>query len=350
MNRVDRVRTAAGGDAVLVTSLPHVRWACGFSGSNALMLVTADAAVLFTDGRYTEQADRETDDSVTVAIGSDLVAELASAPSAHALTSLVVDGAHLTVDRHRKLSEALDASLDIRTGFLDAEVAVKDEIEIDALRRAQAITCDVFDSIVPTIGPGVSEQELAAEIVYQHMRRGASAMAFEPIVASGPHGALPHARPSSRTFRPGDMVVIDMGGIVDGYCADMTRTVAIGTPDADILDAYRAVEEAVQAGYNTVRAGVSGAELDRAARAALDVHGLSEYFTHSLGHGVGMQVHEWPRLSRQVDHTVPSGACITFEPGVYVPGRFGIRTEDLVVVRDEGAESLTPMSRDLVVV
>ena len=349
-DRLATVRRLAAerGGSLLISHLPHVRWATGFSGSNALVLVTPERAVLFTDGRYTAQAEAETD-GVEVVIASDLVEALAghgAVPDA-----LAVQPESLTLARYEALAAALDGTeLTTAPGVLAEAVASKDEHEIEAVRRAQAITVGVFDELLPLVGPGVSELDLAAEIVYLHLRAGASAMSFEPIVASGPRGALPHARPSTRTFRPGDLVVIDMGGVVDGYAADMTRTVAIGPPGDDERRAYDAVGAALDAALDRVRAGVAGAELDQAARDVLGEAGLADYFTHSLGHGVGLDVHEWPRLSVSADHVVPAGACITIEPGVYLPGRFGIRTEDLVVVREEGAESLTDAPRELIVV
>ena len=348
--RLDAVRRCAadaGASAVLVSHLPHVRWATGFSGSNALVLVTPDVAVLFTDGRYTEQARAETD-GLEVVIASDLVKALGEHEGVPA--TVVLQPEALTLARFDALQAARPGAKWLRAeGLLSRAVATKDEGEIDALRRAQALTASVFDALLPLVGPGVSELDLAAEIVYLHLRGGASAMSFEPIVASGPRGALPHARPSSRTFRPGDLVVIDMGGVVDGYAADMTRTVAIGPPGEDERRAYRAVDDALTAALDRVRADVDGAELDQAARDVLAVAGLAEHFTHSLGHGVGLDVHEWPRLSVSADHVVPENACITVEPGVYLAGRFGIRIEDLVVARREGAESLTTATRELLV-
>lgn len=349
MSRLDSVReraTSAGADGALISHLPHIRWATGFSGSNALVLVTPDRAVLLTDGRYTTQAEAETE-GVEIIIASDLVAALAelAVPA-----RLAVQPEALTLARFDALRDALDATEWVRAPALLSEaVAAKDEDEIAAIRRAQALTASVFDGLLPLIGPGVSELDLAAEIVYQHLRGGASAMSFEPIVASGPRGALPHARPSTRTFRPGDLVVIDMGGVVDGYCADMTRTVAVGEPAADERRAYDAVNAALDAGLAATRAGAAGADMDRAAREVLAEAGLVDYFTHSLGHGVGIDVHEWPRLSVSADHVLPPGACITIEPGVYLPGRFGIRIEDLVVAREGGAESLTTAPRELLV-
>ena len=351
MTRLDRVRARAaeqGARAALISHLPHVRWATGFSGSNALLLVTEDGATLFTDGRYSEQAGQETDGRCDVVIASDLVAALAEHGGASG--AVCVEAESLTVARLSKLSSAIDAEWIESEGLLSRDVASKDADQVEALRRAQALTCSVFEAIVPFVGPGVTELDLAAEITYQHLRRGASAMSFEPIVAAGPRGALPHARPSSRAFAPGDLVVIDMGGVVDGYCADLTRMISIGPPAPPQRAAVDAVTRALDAGIGAARAGVSGGEMDAAARDVLRDAGLEKYFTHSLGHGVGLEVHEWPRLSGQVEHRVLEGACVTVEPGVYVPGEFGVRIEDLVVVREGGAESLTPLSRDLVVV
>jgi Xaa-Pro aminopeptidase len=194
----------------------------------------------------------------------------------------------------------------------------------------------------------MTERAIAAEIVYQHLKRGAERMAFDPIVASGPNGALPHARPTNRKLQRGDLVVIDMGGFVDGYASDMTRTVAIGSASDEACTHYTAVLEAQRRAIDTIHAGMTGAELDSTARHVLDDAGLGQYFTHSLGHGIGLQTHEWPRLSQRVEHVLPEGATVTIEPGVYMPDQHGIRIEDIVVVREEGCDNLTGAPKHLI--
>lgn len=339
-----------GAETALVTFLPDVRWAVGFSGSNGLLAVTPEAAHFLTDGRYREQAAREVEGAVVHVPGYDLVEHIAREQPLGEASSLLFQADHLTVAELEHLRDLLPGvELIPATGLLVEAVAAKSEAEIEAIRRAQALTEAVFDEILPLIQPGVREQDLAAEIVYQHLKRGASAMAFEPIVASGLHGALPHARPTGRTLRPGDLVVIDMGCYLDGYASDMTRTVAVGEPEPEAQRVYDIVLQAQERAIEAVAAGVSGQMVDRAAREVIEEAGFGEYFSHGLGHGVGLQVHEWPRLSYHVDHTLPEGAVVTVEPGIYLPERFGVRIEDLVVARKGGPEVLTRTPKSLLV-
>ena len=361
--RLDLIRALAdeaGADAALVTHVDDLRWAVGFTGSNGVLVVTGGAAHFVTDGRYRAQASDEVQGADVHVPDGSLVAFVAEAGllggpqtgGADGAGRVAVQAEHLTVaalDQYRRtLPEVEFVPVE---NLLSEAVAAKDEAAVEAVRRAQALTCEVFDAVLPFLGPGVAERDIAAEVVYQHLRRGASAMSFEPIVASGPRGALPHARPSSRTISPGELVVIDMGGVVDGYCSDLTRTVAVGgEPHASAREAYEVVQRAQRAAIDAARAGMLGSELDAVARDVIEAAGLGEAFSHSLGHGVGLDVHEWPRLSQQVEHRLPAGATVTIEPGVYLPGRFGIRIEDVVVLREGGAENLTPLPTDLLVV
>lgn len=337
-----------GADAVLLSSLADIRWAVGFTGSNALLVVTRDAAYILTDGRYTTQAAAEVQGAEVRIPDSDLL--LAAGSLVEDENSVVFQADILTVAQLDRLREhAPSVSFEPVRELLQREVAVKTELEIDAMRRALAVTESVFEALLPLMGPGVSEQDIAAEIVYQHLKRGASAMSFDPIVASGIRGSLPHARPSEKTLRSGDLVVIDMGGIVDGYASDMTRTVSIGEPSDRARNAYAVVREAQQRAEASVRTGASGKALDAIARGVIVDANLGDYFTHSLGHGVGMQVHEWPRLSQRADDTLPENCVVTIEPGVYLPERFGIRIENMVVAREDGPEVLTQVSTELLV-
>ena len=354
LGRLDTIRQLAaehGADAALVAHPADLRWAVGFTGSNGLLVVTPSAAHFVTDGRYTTQAaDEVTGAEVHVApgAGAAFVGERALLGSAR---RAVVQSDRLTMADGDRLREALPGVTLVPVRDLLAEaVARKTPAEVEAVGRAQALTCSVFEAVVPMIRPGLSERDLAAEIVHQHLRRGASAMSFEPIVAAGARGALPHARPSAATLEAGDLVVIDMGGVLDGWCSDLTRTVAVGEPSDEQRRAYDAVRGAQRAAISAARAGMTGKELDAVARTALANQGLGDAFSHSLGHGVGLDVHEWPRVSSQVEHTLPAGATITIEPGVYLEGRFGIRIEDVIALRENGADNLTPLATDLVVV
>lgn len=351
--RLDEIRRRtreAGAQAAFVSRLPDIRWATGFTGSNALLVVTPTAAHLVTDGRYTEQAQREVSDA-TVHIAPTALADAVGASDWLAgVDAAVVQSDDLTLAAMARYRDATPALEWVEAAaFLSSATAAKDARAIEMVHRAQTLTAAVFEEVLPLIRAGVTERELATELVRLHLDGGATRMSFDPIVAGGPNGALPHARPTDRALADGDLVVIDMGGVLDGYCSDMTRTVAVGEPDPDARDAYAAVLAAKTAALDAVRAGVAGASLDLAARDVLDATPWGDFFTHSLGHGVGTDVHEWPRLSRHADHVVPEGATITIEPGVYVLGRFGIRIEDLVAVTADGHDNLTPLTSEMLV-
>lgn len=352
-HRLDTVRArldALDVDAALVTFLPDIRWAVGFTGSNGLLIVTRQTAHLVTDGRYATQAQAEVEGAEVHAPGYRLFEHVAEEGLLGEAELVAVQGDHLTVaelDRLRVLMQELRFQ-PVSDLFVEA-VAAKTEAEIEQVRVAQAVTDAVFEHLLPMVRPGVSEQELAAEIVYQHLRRGCERAAFDPIVASGPNGALPHARATRRTLRAGDLVVIDMGGVLGGYASDMTRTVALGEPDAEALRVYQVVLDAQQAALDLAAAGRTGRDLDQAARQVIEAAGLGEFFPHSLGHGVGLQTHEWPRLSSRTADVLPAGATVSVEPGVYLPERFGVRIEDLIVLREGGHENLTASPKELLV-
>ena len=339
-----------GADAAAITHLPDVRWAVGFTGSNGLLLVTPDRAHFLTDGRYAQQAHHDVEGAEIHVPGYNLVEHVAEAGLLDGERQVIVQADVLSLDAFGTWERAFpDLEFVPVPGLLQEAVASKTEAEIAAIRRSQRVTESVFGDLLGLIGPGVRERDLAAEIVYLSLKRGAERMAFEPIVASGPRGALPHARPSSKALAMGELVVIDFGCVVDGYCSDMTRTVAVGDPGLEARRHYDAVRDAQGHALLAVQSGASGKEVDGVARRVLAEAGLGAYFSHGLGHGVGLQVHEWPRLSYQVDHALPENAVVTVEPGVYVPDRFGIRIEDLVVARVGGPEVLTETPKDLLV-
>lgn len=350
LETVRRLGAEATCDAVLLTNGADIAWACGFTGSNGVLVVTEAAAHLVTDGRYTTQAAEQVRGAEVHITAGSLPLFVGDHGLLGDARSVAVQGDHLTISALATYQAACSGvSFAPAEALLSEARAAKTEAEIAAVARAQALTCEILASVYPLVRAGATERAIAAELTVRHLRAGCSAMSFEPIVAAGSRGALPHARPSDRAIETGDLVVIDVGGVLDGYCSDLTRTVAVGEPGGEARRAYAAVGEAQRAGIAHVRAGVSGADVDAVARAVLDAAGLGEWFTHSLGHGVGTEVHEWPRLSGQADHRLPLGATVTVEPGVYLPGRFGIRTENVVAVREAGAEDLTPLSADLVV-
>ena len=352
-DRLDALRRLAvehDADAVLLAFPPHVRWATGFTGSSGVLVVTDAAAHFVTDGRYGAQAEAEVEGAEVHVPGYRLFEHVAEAGLLGEAQTVLVQGDHLSYDEVERLRVLLQGRrIHPEAGWLDPVVAAKSEDEVARVRAAQAVTDAVFDAVLPFIGPGVSERDLAAEIVYQHLKRGCDRVAFEPIVASGPRSALPHAHATTRTFRPGEVVLLDMGGVLDGYASDMTRVVAVGEPGPEVRRVYDTVLDAQQAALDLAAAGQTGKALDDAARGVIEAAGYGDAFPHSLGHGVGLQTHEWPRLSQRVEDVLPAGAAVTVEPGVYLLGQFGVRIEDLVVIRDGGCENLTTTPKTLLV-
>lgn len=338
-----------GADAAVVSRLSDIRWSTGFTGSNALVVVLENDVHLLTDGRYTTQARQEVDDAVVHIAKATLEASVEELGLLENAVVILYQPDDLTCARFESL-EALSPEADWRgvKNLLVRQVAAKSEAEIDAIRRAQAITEATFEHALGLIRPGMTERELAAEIVYDQLRRGAERMSFDPIVAAGPNGALPHARPSSRSFAYGDMIVLDFGCVVDGYASDMTRTVALGEPGKEARHAHSVVLDAQQRAIAAARPGMRGPDLDRVARAIIAEADLGNFFSHGLGHGIGLQTHEWPRVSYSSEDILPENAVVTIEPGVYMPGKFGIRIEDMIVLRSDGAEVLTASTHELI--
>lgn len=336
-------------DALLLTSLTPVRWACGFTGSNGLLIVGPESAHFVTDGRYTDQAHSEVEGAEVHVAEDGLSDHVQEEGLLDPFVRVAFQADAVSVAKRDALAETHDAVDWVpTTQALTRLMASKEEGEVGRIRAAQSITEAVFDEILDVIEPGMTEREVGAEIVYRHLKRGADSMSFDPIVASGPNAARPHARPTERTLRTGDMVVLDMGGIRDGYASDMTRTVALGEPSPEARRGYEAVLRAQNAALEAAHAGMTGKELDAVARGVLEEAGLEEAFSHGLGHGIGLDVHEWPRVSRTVDDELPAGACVTIEPGVYVPDEeYGVRIEDIVVLRPDGNENLTRAPKTL---
>ncbi len=336
--------------AILLTFLPDIRWACGFTGSNGLLIVQHDRADFFSDGRYAVQARRQVRGAEVHIPGYEILRHVAEGAFLDGVRRVAFQADHTTVAQWRDWQERFPAVEWVPVaGLLQRLVGRKEADEVARIRRAQAVTDAVFEHLLAVLRPGMTEQEVAAEIVYQHLQRGAEKMSFDPIVASGPNGALPHARPSDRRLAAGEMVVLDFGCFVDGYASDMTRTVAIGEPGEEARAVYALVRQAQEAAIEATRAGISSRALDAVARDRIEAGGYGEYFSHGLGHGVGLQIHEWPRLSYHVDDVLPAGATVTIEPGIYLPERFGVRIEDIIVLRDEGHENLTASPKDLLV-
>ncbi|HEY4379921.1 MAG TPA: aminopeptidase P family protein [Acidobacteriaceae bacterium] len=341
---------AAGVEALLVTHLPDVRWLCGFTGSNAALVLWRGRTVLVTDGRYTTQAKAEAEGTrVVIAPKSAAVAACEWMATA-GVTGCGFDEGNTTVAALDQMRKAIPAGrrrkMFVPVGPLVAKLRwIKDADEIAKMRRAAALGCSLFEGILGRIQPGMAETAVAAELEYAARVAGVEAMSFPTIVASGERSALPHGMASSAKLPKRGFVTLDFGVVLDGYCSDMTRTVHIGKARAEERDAYDAVLEAQEAGVAAVRAGVESSAVDEAARSVLRRAGLADRFTHSTGHGLGLEIHEGPRLAAKQNQKLEAGMVVTIEPGIYLPGKFGIRIEDMVLVTAKGGEILTPCTK-----
>lgn len=337
-------------DALVVSHWPNVLYLTNFHGSAALLVVTPRRTRLFTDGRYRTQARHEMRAAqVVVASGSLLAAAGAWLRSEHP-ERIGFEAPRLAFAACQQLGKAFGkpSRLIPTANFVEGLRALKDAAEIASIRRAVRLGSRVFADVLPLVRPGVCELDLAAEIEYRMKRAGATAPAFETIVASGPRTAWPHARASSKRLAKNELVVLDLGAILRDYCSDMTRTVYLGRPSARIRRLYAAVREAQQSAFEAVQSGVAARQVDAAARGTLKACGFDGYFIHGTGHGLGLEIHEEPRLGHGVGTRLAAGHVVTLEPGVYVPGWGGIRIEDVVVVRRSGAERLTPTPHGLI--
>jgi Xaa-Pro aminopeptidase len=345
--RAGAAAKAAGVDGMLITHLPDVRYLCGFTGSNAVLVLVSGRATLFTDGRYTIQARAEATGTKVVITKKAAVIAACELMEAAGVKRCGFDAAYTTVASLETMRKAVSAK--VRRGMFVAVgpiVAglreVKDADEINLIRTAALVGCDLFDGMLTYLEAGLTETEVAATLEYAARLAGAEGMSFDTIVASGERSALPHGRATRAKLPKQGFVTLDFGVILDGYCSDMTRTVHLGKASPDERDVYDSVLEAQEAAVAAVAPGVTAGEVDEAARNVLRRVKLDKYFSHSTGHGVGLEIHEGPRLAAKQAQVLQQGMVITIEPGVYMPGRFGLRIEDMVLVTTDGGEVLTP--------
>jgi Xaa-Pro dipeptidase len=335
-------------DALLVTRLLHTRYLTGFTGSSGQVLVRPDSAVFLTDGRYTEQSKREVPDMERHTYLNPLREELPSMLGG--ITRLGFEADDLTVAGRDRLASALGDGIELvpTTDVLERQREVKDDDERAAIRQAQAITDAAFEQILDRFAVGVTEQQIARQLETLMMDEGAEGLAFDSIVAFGENAAEPHHEPGHRVLEEGDVIKLDFGARADGYHADMTRTVAFGAPASELKKIHDIVRESQQAGIDAVKGGVIGKDVDAVSRGVIERAGYGDRFVHSLGHGVGLEIHEGPSFAKSADDPVPTGAVVTVEPGIYVPGLGGVRIEDMVEVTDDGCVVVGTSSRDLI--
>jgi Xaa-Pro aminopeptidase len=343
-------------DALLIRHLPNIHYLCGFTGSAGLLLVEEAGSVFFTDVRYDTQAHEEVKGAKVVIPRKSLLMGfgewLAGRRKRARGWTIGIEAEHFSVAEKKRLMQALPSGLRVKDAPSVVERArmVKDVDELNRIRAAVALGAKLFDRALEILRPGVKETEVAGEMEYAARRSGAQEMSFPTIIASGARSALPHGRASDQPIAASGFVVCDFGVILGGYCSDQTRTVWVGSVTDEARRVYEAVRESQRAAIEAVRPGIPVSAVDAAARKVLRKAGLGRYFTHSTGHGVGLEIHEAPRVADGQREILQPGMVITIEPGVYFPGKWGVRIEDMVAVTASGCEVLTPTSKDFLAV
>jgi Xaa-Pro aminopeptidase len=335
-------------DALLVTNLVNVRYLSGFTGTNGVCVVTPEERLFFTDFRYVERAEHEVADFERLRGKQDLLSDAAERLSGR----VGFEDQHMSVRQHTRLSGMVGEGVELVAagGLVEDLRAVKGPDELRAMREAAALADEMYEYLRERGLVGRTEREVAVDVEREMRARGAEDPSFPSIVAAGAHGALPHADPRDVRIEPNTLVIVDMGCRVDGYCSDCTRTFATGDLDDEAGAVYELVLAAQEESLHAVRAGADCKQVDTVARDRIAAAGYGERFGHGLGHGVGLEVHEAPRLAQTAEGSLAAGNAVTVEPGVYVPGAFGVRIEDLVVVGDSGSEVLSRFPKSLITV
>ncbi len=337
-------------DALIVTSLTHLQYLLGFTGSHGIGIIGRRTAAFITDSRYQAQGARQVRGARRFITQRPLLEAIAEHRCLSRVTTVGFESHHITFQQYRVLRRTFPRVTFIpTTGVVEQLLYVKDPVELTALRAAMRITDQVFEEIAGLIRPGMREKDVAAEITYRHRLHGADGDAFEPIVASGERGSLPHARAGDRVLRHGDLVTLDLGCTVKGYHSDLTRTVALGRTTRKMREIYGVVREAQAAAIDAAHGGMLARELDAVARNVIAGAGFGDAFSHSLGHGLGLNIHERPRVSALSKDTLVPGCVVTVEPGIYLPGWGGVRIEDDILLTATGCTVLTAAPRDLLV-
>ena len=356
MNHFPKIAAALGEqglDAMLLTGEANRFYACGFHSpsTDGVALVTQRGNYYFTDSRYTEAAQRHIENAAISQVSRDrgYTALINEVIEMEHIGKLGFEDACMTVQDYRVYQEKLHCELIPASSLLEQLRRVKDEEELASMIAAQRIAERAFDNILTELRPGVTEKEIAARLQYLMLHYGASDMSFDPIVVSGPNGSLPHGVPSEKVIEAGELVTMDFGCIYGGYCSDMTRTVAVGEPSSRQRQVYETVLAAQETAIAAAKAGMTGAEVDGVARKVIEQAGFGPYFTHSFGHGVGVEIHESPNASPANHHPLPPGAVISAEPGIYIPGELGVRIEDVIRLTEEGCENLTRAPKELII-
>ena len=355
MNNIARIQEKLieqGLDAVLVVGEKNQRFAAGFPFTDGYVLVSQKQAWLITDSRYIEAAQAAVPGCVSVQLYDKEHPALSLVKAALVeaqARQLGIEEGELSYGRYLTLEKELGLPLKPAQSVFDQLRAAKTEDELKSMRQAQRISELALEETLPIIRPGMTEREVAAELVYRMLRHGSEGNSFDPIVVTGSKTSLPHGVPGDKVIQPGDFLTMDFGSLKDGYCSDMTRTVAIGHATDEMRNVYDIVLKAQLAGIAVARAGIPGREIDAAARKVITDAGYGPYFGHGFGHCLGLDIHEDPRLAPAGVTPMPVGSVASAEPGIYLPGRFGVRIEDVMVLREDGCEVITKAPKDLII-
>ena len=338
-------------DALLLTSVYNRLYAAQYRVAEGVAVVTREGAYYFTDSRYIEAAEKNLK-GFTVRMthpGSSEIERINEVIGEHTIKKLGFEENDMTYGDYLRYNEALHAVLVPMQAKIDAFRATKEPWEIELMRKAQAITDQTFSELCKIIQAGMTEKELEAELLYRLYKHGAEGPSFDPIVVSGPNTSLPHGVPGERKLDFGDFITMDFGCIYGGYCSDMTRTVALGFVSEEMDKVYKTVLKAQLAGIAATKAGVAGRDIDGAARKIIADAGYGDYFGHGYGHSLGILIHEAPNANTRNDQPMPAGAVVSAEPGIYLPGKFGVRIEDVTVITETGCEVLTKSPKNLII-
>jgi Xaa-Pro aminopeptidase len=354
MNNLEKIKAAVKAgetDAMLVTSELNRRYATGFPSSAGVLLVTAEKAWFFTDSRYVEAAEKSIAGAQVGFVDREQTysKRLNAIIEAENIRTLGFEEESVTFSEHAEWKEKLTAALVPAQKLLTNLRAVKSREDLQGLINAQRIAEKAFEEILPLISGRITERELAAELVCRILKNGGDDKSFDPIIVSGKNSSMPHGEPSDTPIGPG-FLTIDFGAKKDGWCSDTTRTVCVGKPDEEMVKIYQTVLDAQLAGIEAAKAGVKGCDIDAAARSVIEKAGYGKYFGHGFGHGLGLAVHEAPTAAASYDRPLPEGAVISAEPGIYIPGKYGVRIEDVIYLTRDGCENITNLPKTLLIV
>ncbi len=355
MNRIEKIRSGFDEleiDAILVTTPENRRYASGFHSTDGVVLITREEAYLFVDSRYIEAAGKSVSGISVQLVNPENTYKkrITSALKGSECSAVGFEDAFMSYADYLKYGEMLALPLKPVSSMLTELRRSKDESEIKELIAAQRIAEKAYKDVLGLIKPGVSELDIAAELTYRMLKYGGERTSFDPIVLTGANTSMPHGRPGNSRIKPGDFVTMDFGCQYNGYCSDMTRTVAVGHACDEMRKVYDTVLRAQAAGISAAREGARGRDIDAAARRVIEEAGYGSCFTHSFGHGVGLMIHEEPTASPSSEAKMPKGAVISAEPGIYIENRFGVRIEDVIIIREAGCENITLAEKELLII